>query len=153
MTWLDWGCARARELQPAARLFALAGVVALDTSCRDQSIAIQAANDVRTVGHAMAVQLDTECTKQYERAATLAPAEAGAEALRLDRKGCPRFARAHDVLRASHKSLVAVIAAIDAGQCDSFVNQPPRECDLVGAIANVIDASAELARAAERVKE
>jgi hypothetical protein len=131
---------------------ALLGAALGGSACHDLSPAVATANATREVGHATAAQLRELCTVPYERAAEMPLAEAGREVIRLDRLGCPRAARAHDALRAAHRTLVGVITAIDAGQCDSVVSRRPAECDLAGAVREVIDASAEMALAVDALR-
>lgn len=115
--------------------------------CRDTEYARTVAGVQLDVGHGSAAALRTLCSEPYQAATTIAQVE------RLDRLGCPAAARAHGLLRTSHATLVAVVGAIEAGQCDSFVSgKAPVKCDLMSAIEDVVDASAALAVAVRQLE-
>jgi hypothetical protein len=62
------------------------------------------------------------------------------------RSGCPRFLTAYDTAKRARESMLAVIAATEAGQCVN-ASRTVDECDVFGAYADVVSSSVELARA------
>jgi hypothetical protein len=48
---------------------------------------------------------------------------------------------------------VAVILAIEAGRCTSFVGQAPSECDLAAASKRLTEAASRMTRAREAVEK
>ena len=111
---------------------------------------VRTANTVREIGHVSADLLRATCTEPYQRAAELEPEAAQRELERLDALGCREAGIAHELLRASHQVLVSALERVDAGRCGPALGA---ECNLVGAVEDVVLAASQLAVAIERVKE
>jgi hypothetical protein len=118
--------------------------------CTDLRPVIATADATRATGHALAAVVDEVCAKPYAAAADLPEEQALAEVIRLDRLRCPEALRAQTALSEAHGALVALIGAIQAGQCQATVASPaPARCSLVAASTRLVEASARLARAVD----
>lgn len=128
----------------------LALVVVLTLTACGARPEVRAANTVREIGHVSAELLHATCTEPYARAAELAPEAAQRELERLDALGCREAGIAHELLRVSHGTLVNALERLDSGRCAPAL---AAECNLVGAVEDVVLAASQLAVAIERVKE
>lgn len=141
-----------RDFIASAATGTILGGLALSTvaSCSDLAPAIHTANVTRTTGHALAAVVTARCAEPYARAADMPAADARAEVARLDALRCPEALRAQTALSEAHGAMVALLVAVEAGQCQATVAAPaPARCDLGRATMALVSAGARLARAVD----
>lgn len=127
-------------------------VVLLATGCTHERPDVTTANVVRLAGHEGAELLREHCREPAERAAELPQAEAQRELLRLERLGCRKAGRAHDVLVTAHEVLHAASEARSAGECVG-VSAGAAKCDVIGASARLVRAGVDFAHAIDAVRQ
>jgi len=145
---------RVADLAWAAVTGALMAFVALATvaicGCSDLRPAIVAADTTRATGHAMAAVVDAACVQPALDAEDASEEEAARVVAHLERIRCPEALHAQTYLSEAHSALVALIGAIQAGQCQATVASPaPARCDLARATMRLAEAGARLARAVD----
>jgi hypothetical protein len=119
-------------------------------SCHDLRPAIVAADTTRATGHALAAVVDEMCTQPALEAEDATEEEAARVVAHLERIRCPEALHALTTLSEAHSALVALIGAIQAGQCQATVASPaPARCDLARATMRLAEAGARLARAVD----
>lgn len=118
--------------------------------CTSIDAPIRATNAARTTGHELAAFVATTCAEPYARAAEMTEAKAYAEVARLDALRCPEALAAQTALSDAHGTMVALLTAIQAGQCQATIAAPaPARCDLGRATMALVEAGARLARAVD----
>jgi hypothetical protein len=122
-------------------------------SCSDLRPAIVAADTTRATGHALAAVVDEMCTKPALAAEHASEEEAARVVARLEALRCPEALHAQTALSEAHGAMVALIAAVEAGQCHATVASPaPARCDLARASMRLVEAAARFGRAVDHLE-
>ena len=138
---------------------ALMAAIALATvavcGCTSLTVPIRAANATRATAVELIAVVDAVCTEPARAAveARLSPEASAAEAERLEALGCPEAWRAQTAISEAHGAMVALLTAIQAGQCQATVAAPaPARCDLGRATMALVEAGARLVRAVDALR-
>lgn len=142
----------AGEALTGAMLGVLAAALVAVTGCTSLTVPIRAANATRATAAELGAVVDAVCTEPARAAlaADLSPEASRAEVTRLEALGCPEAWRAQTTLSEAHGAMVALLEAIQAGQCQATVaTSAPARCDLGRATMRLAEAGARLARAVD----
>ena len=145
----------AGEAITGAMLGVLAAALVAVTGCSSLTVPIRAANATRATAVELIAVVDAVCTEPARAAlaADLSPEASAAEAERLDALGCPEAWRAQTAVSEAHGAMVALLTAIQAGQCQATVAAPaPARCDLGRATMALVEAGARLVRAVDALR-
>lgn len=126
----------------------VAGIVlSMLVGCSNLNGPKSAANALNASLDAVAPVLASQCIDPYMARDGMTMDEAQALLKQYDRSPCPRALRVYESARVSHRLLSVVIVAIEAGDCVN-VSRSVSKCDLIGAVGEVVKATAEVAEVA-----
>ncbi len=128
-----------------AALALACALLAFVSGCSSLNDAKTGANALRVELVAAAPGLFERCVDPYVLTPRTTPDEAAAMTDAFDRSGCSRDLRAFDAARRARAALVAVIVAIEAGDCAGTSSTVSR-CNVGRAYAAAAAAGADLLR-------